>query len=308
MEPMDRTALNRATERGFSRIDLTVVIAMLTIGFALLLPALRRSHDYSGTMVGGSNMKRLTAAWHLYAIDNGEKLAPTRDGANSGLISSKLSWVAGWLNYDRNNENNTNRAYLTHPYGLRGAFSGLIRTDRQAGGIIRHYGGLLGAYESDSAVFRNPNDPSCIVAINGQSLPRARSISMNLMLGAVGSLDGFVSQNVGYGYRTLPRLSSLTGLSPASTFVLIEEHPDSINDGNFVVNLGAPAQMVDWPGNFSNGGFWMSFADGRVELLRSRGSNFQRPYLGAVLGSAANLDPSEQAFFLQRVFNATSSR
>ena len=258
MEPMDRKANSSVTVRGFSRVDLTVVIAFLAIGFALLLPALRRSSSYSGTLVGGSNMKRLTAAWHLYAIDNAEKLAPTRDGANSGVISTKPSWVGGWLDYNNQNTHNTNTSYLTHPYGLRGGFTA-GQTNRQTGGTVLHYGGLLGAYESDPLLFRNPNDPSCIVAINGQSLPRARSVSMNLMLGAVGSLDGWVNNNVGSGYRTFPRLSSFAGMSPSSTFVLIEEHPDSLNDGNLVMDLGNPQNMVDWPGSFSNGGFWISF-------------------------------------------------
>ena len=307
MEPIDRTAPNNATERGFSRIDLTVVVAVLAIGFALLLPALRQSSNYSGTMVGGSNMKRLTAAWYLYAIDNGEKLPPTRDGGQSGLVSNKLSWVAGWFTYDNQNTHNTNTSYLTQPYGLRGGFP-TGETNRQTGGTILHYGGLLGAYESDPLLFRNPNDPSYMVAINGQSLPRVRSVSMNLMLGAIASqgLDGFVNNNVGGGYRAFPRLSSFAGMSPSSTFVLIEEHPDSLNDGNFVVDLGNPQNMVDWTGNFSNGGFWISFADGRVDLWRFRGESFHKPML-RTFGATISLSQEEQSLF-RRVQSATSSR
>ena len=129
---------------------------------------------------------------------------------------------------------------------------------------------------------------------------------MNLMLGAVGNLDGFVRENaVDYGYRTLPRLSSLTTPSPSSTFVLIEEHPDSINDGNFVVALGRPTQMVDWLGNYSNRGFWISFADGRVDLWKSKGINLQRPYLSTTV-SGATLTADEQTFF-QRIRSATSA-
>ncbi len=307
MEPMPRRTNVGANTRGFSRIDLTVAVAVLAIGFALLLPALGRQRNYSGTMVGGSNLKRLTAAWHLYAMDNGEKLVPTRDGASSGAITSKLSWVAGWLNFDNQRQDNTNTSYLTYPYGLRGPLSGGAIPFRQSGGVLRHYGGLLGSYEADPFLFRSPNDPSHIVTIGSRPLPRPRSISMNLMLGANGVLDGFVNQNVNYGYRTLPRLSSLTRPSPSSTFVLIEEHPESINDGNFVVDMGNPGAMVDWTANFSNRGFWISFADGRVDLWRSKGANFQRPYLGGVVVSTANLSPSEQTFY-QRIRAATTSQ
>lgn len=306
MESMDRTAKHCTNASGFSRIDLSVVIAVAAIGFALLLPALRTQRSYAGTLVGGSNMKRLTAAWHLYAIDNGEKLPPNSDGGNAGIISSKLSWVAGWLNYDPSNDHNTNTSHVAIPYGMRGGFQA-GQTNRLAANTIRHYGGLLGYYESDPLLFRNPNDSSPVIVF-GRSLPRARSVSMNLMLGlgATGSPFGWALNNVDNGYRAFPRLSSFAGSSPSETFVLIEEHPDSINDGHFIVDLRNPNQMVDWTANFSNGGFWMSFADGRVDLLRFRGANFQRPHFGQIV-STANLSADEQTQF-QRVFRATSSR
>ena len=51
---------------------------------------------------------------------------------------------------------------------------------------------------------------------------------------------------------------------PDQTFVFIEEHPDSINDGLFVVDMSASAPMVDYPAPYHYAGSQLGFADGSV--------------------------------------------
>ncbi len=300
---------------GFARLDLVVLIALAFLGSGILLPALRRQKDYSSTMVGGSNLKRLTAAWHLYANDNGEKLVPNGDGGNSGKVNTKPTWAGGWLNFDSQNPDNTNTSYLTNPYGLRGGFSP-GSTNRSAGREPLHYGGLLGAYESDPLVFRSPNDPSAVTILTGRALPRVRSVSMNLMMGSTASLNGWASQNTALGYRVFPNLSSFGAVSPSSKFVFIEEHPDSINDGMFIVDMttdesGVPTRFVDVPANYASGGFWISFADGRVDLWKFKGPLFQKAYAGPVPIQPGSTWPEltrPGALQLKRLFEATTSR
>lgn len=305
----------RHHDGGFARIDLVVLLALAFLGSGLLLPALRRQKDYSATMVGGSNLKRLTAAWHLYANDNGEKLVPSGDGGDSGKVSTKPAWAGGWLNFDNQNSDNTNTSYLTNPFGQRGGFLP-GSTNRSAGREPSHYGGLLGSYESDPLVFRNPNDPSQISAINGRSLPRVRSVSMNLMLGSAPQTNGWASWNTALGYRVFPSLPSFGSVSPSSKFVFIEEHPDSIDDGMFIVDMttdetGVPTRFVDVPANYASGAFWISFADGRVDLWKFKGPLFQKAYAGPVPIQPGSIWPEftrPEALQLKRLFEATTSR
>ena len=57
------------------------------------------------------------------------------------------------------------------------------------------------------------------------------------------------------------------------TWVLIDEHPDSINDGFFVIQMiGFPdasaAQLPDFPASYHNGAGGLSFADGHAEIRK----------------------------------------
>ena len=52
-------------------------------------------------------------------------------------------------------------------------------------------------------------------------------------------------------------------------WVLVDEHPDSINDSMLYVNQtlsAAAAEWVDWPASYHNGACGLSFADGHSEI------------------------------------------
>jgi prepilin-type processing-associated H-X9-DG protein len=58
---------------------------------------------------------------------------------------------------------------------------------------------------------------------------------------------------------------------PAQHWVFIDEHPDSINDGNFIVTISSsPSQtrIVDYPAAWHDRGAGLAFADGRAEIHR----------------------------------------
>ena len=59
---------------------------------------------------------------------------------------------------------------------------------------------------------------------------------------------------------------------PAGTFVFLDEHPDSINDGWFVFCSAAdPAERTQWsdlPASYHNGACGFSFADGHSEIKK----------------------------------------
>jgi prepilin-type processing-associated H-X9-DG protein len=62
-------------------------------------------------------------------------------------------------------------------------------------------------------------------------------------------------------------------LGPADIFVLIDEHPDSIQDCAFAVRMALPnlpsaARWVDVPAKFHNNGCGIAYADGHSEIHR----------------------------------------
>lgn len=252
---------------GFCRTDLVVGICAVGFLSVVSLAAVSRGATESRWMVTLSNMKQLTAAWTLYARDNADKLTPLSDGGNAGKMQNKVSWVGGWLNFDSQNADNTNTSFLVVPYGRSpaGNVNGL------------HYSGLLGFYSRDTRLFVSPNEP--ITEINpGRPFSRVRSLSMNLSVGASKAplLTGWQQNLVNDGYRVYTTMSDIAEVTPASTFVLITEHPDTINDAHFVIDMRSHTPW-DRPSSLEGGGANLSFADGHVENWQWRGERFRLP-------------------------------
>ena len=98
-------------------------------------------------------------------------------------------------------------------------------------------------------------------------------MSMNLAFGYPGQkglgnwLDGLKNTST---YLTYTKESSLTRPGPANTWLFVDEHPDSINDGAFAVFKcpganGTPINFtayVDLPAKYHGNACGFSFADG----------------------------------------------
>ncbi len=56
--------------------------------------------------------------------------------------------------------------------------------------------------------------------------------------------------------------------APANTYVLLDEHPDWINDGYFLINPGGNWSNSDLAASYHNGAGSFSFADGHSEIRR----------------------------------------
>lgn len=85
------------TRRGFSLVELLVVVAVVGILAALLLPVLAKSKERAVRTTCANNMRQWGAAIALYAGDNKNAFPDNRDGAG-------LSWCgdtvqAFWTNY-----------------------------------------------------------------------------------------------------------------------------------------------------------------------------------------------------------------
>jgi len=78
-------------------------------------------------------------------------------------------------------------------------------------------------------------------------------------------------------WRVFSRLSNIA--IPAKTWVLADEHPDSINDAALAVMMAKPnattATIVDFPASYHNGACGFSFADGHSEIHKWQGSRIK---------------------------------
>jgi prepilin-type N-terminal cleavage/methylation domain-containing protein/prepilin-type processing-associated H-X9-DG protein len=214
--------------RGFTLIEVLVVIAIIALLAALLLPALAQGKARAQQTACANNLKQLALAWFLYA-DEHDDLLVNNHGINETLLRRE-NWVNN-LQDLLTSDGNTNTALVT---------SG-------------HLAPFLG---NSTAVFKCPSDKS--VAQNG---PRLRSYSMNSLVGDPGELTNRFNPQLVQFFRleTIP--------NPAQIYVFLDENPDTINDG-FFMNRWEDYVWGNLPGSDHNGGANLSFADGHVERHR----------------------------------------
>jgi prepilin-type processing-associated H-X9-DG protein len=106
-------------------------------------------------------------------------------------------------------------------------------------------------------------------------LPRVRSYSMNSWMEGDPSLQ-FVANsndsNIGDGkaYNRFGKTTSIIGPSPSQAWVMVDEHPDGINDGWLAVRMytDGRAYWRDLPASYHNGACGFSFADGHSEIKK----------------------------------------
>jgi prepilin-type N-terminal cleavage/methylation domain-containing protein/prepilin-type processing-associated H-X9-DG protein len=160
---------------------------------------------------------------------------------HNGKLAGAFDWVLGELSYAANNPYNTNSNLL-----LRGK---------------------LGPYVKEPAAYKCPADRS--VAVEGSEvIPRIRTTAMNQMIRPATAGRGWTPSPP---WRTYMNLSDIVYPSPANLWVLIDENPDSVNDGAFAVVMDRQkwgACWMDGPTTLHGGKASISFADGHAEIRK----------------------------------------
>lgn len=231
--------------RGFTRMDAVAILAVSSLLVLLVLPSAASNQSTATGISCQGKLGQLTRAWQLYAADNNEELVGNfNSGATQQSIAARtfLNWTHNYMDWTTN-PSNTNRT--------------LMAASR-----------LFPYLQNTNNPFKCPADYflSALQRSAGWT-SRLRSYSMNNFLGPSAAATNDVSysgQNwMVPGYRQFIKSSSIP--SPDRTYVLIDEHQDSINDG-YLVNDPAGTTWIDAPGPFHAGASGISFADGRVEI------------------------------------------
>jgi len=245
--------MSRQQSTAFTLIELIALILVVAALIVTLESAVARTNPTGKAIQCLNNLRQFTAAWTMYSADSSDKVANNYGisemadaiSANrfDNWVNNVMTWGAGTSVYDLGN---TNVLWLTN--------------------------GVLGKYLANSPhVFKCPADTFLSKAqVAAGFKQRLRSTSMNSVFGRFSSASDSTSSGLNWANpQYVQYLKQASVPKPAKTWLMIDEHPDSINDGYFV-NGASGSSWGDIPSSLHNGGCGVSFVDGHSEIKKWR--------------------------------------
>jgi prepilin-type processing-associated H-X9-DG protein len=190
------------------------------------------------------NLKQMQVAWTMYADDNNDYIAGNYWQDEANHVQNVANWVSGWLDpREPNNTDNTNTVLLLDPtYGALGPYA-------RSPGVYQCLASRISVLEG-STRFRLVRDVS-------------ESVWM-----------GYRTEPWNPGYRTFHKKSDIIGIAVSDALVFIDERDDSIDDGEFALDM-VTDQIANVPSDYHGGAGGVTFADGHAEIHRWRSGVLQ---------------------------------
>lgn len=257
-------------DSGFTLVELLVVIAIIGVLASLLLPALGKANSLAQRTACVSNLRQLGLSWSMYSDENDGQLVQSFPGTTA---PNPYAWVLG-------NMTNANEATSTT----------LISK------------GKLYEFNKSSTIYHCPGDRG--VKIGGQTVPTARSYSMNSHMGSRRNFGAKQNQPIAANYPAYYENES-EFRNPSQLWVLIEEDERTISDGFFTFDPSGSQYLGRLPASSAqrhNYGFGLTFADGHTEIWR-----FGSPETTRMLGAANSPTPTPASKEFKRLGRATAA-
>jgi prepilin-type N-terminal cleavage/methylation domain-containing protein/prepilin-type processing-associated H-X9-DG protein len=256
----------RTQGAGFTLTEVLVVIAILAILSSLLLSAVSRAKAKGWGVVCASHQSELMRAYLLYAEDHRDRVLQSSDWCGNGYVD----WTES--------EHNLDDAMLVGQYSRIAPYIG-----------------------NTPQLFKCPADRYLSPVQRARGFKaRVRSVAMNASSGFRYSPSGAAVK-----WRPWAKLSDIVTQTPAALFVLLDEHPDSIDNAVFFTtpqvarNYAGPFRWRDIPATYHEGGVNFAFLDGHVSMKRWTGRLASREWT-----SIRYRDRHEDAFVCKELADA----